>query len=272
MHLGLYQLAFMQGDTASMQRQVEWRTGKPDEYAMLSTEAQAVAFSGKLEKARESFRHAIELAQRGNLKENASLIAATEALIEAEFGDYRQARDDAMAAMKISHSRHASALAATALALSGAVSEAQALTDELAKRFPTDTMVNAMRIPTARAAVEVYRGSPAKAIEELRATSPHELGHAADFGPVYIRGLAYLRAKQGTEAAAEFQKILEHRGIDLTSPLYALAYLGLARASRLAGDAAKSRRAYQDFLALWKDADPNIPILQEAKRGYAQLK
>jgi len=142
----------------------------------------------------------------------------------------------------------------------------------LAKRFPSATLLNIVSLPTARAAIEIQRGNPAKAIEFLRPAGPYELGNHAQFIPIYVRGLAYLRARQGVQAAAEFQKILDHRGVGPLSPLYALAHLGSARAYALAGETSKSRTAYQDFLALWKDADPDIPILQAAKAEYAKLK
>jgi tetratricopeptide (TPR) repeat protein len=141
----------------------------------------------------------------------------------------------------------------------------------LAKHFPSDTFLNGVSLPTARAAIEIQRGNPAKALEWLRSAGPYELGQFADFLPIYVRGLAYLRAREGAQAAAEFQKILDHRGVDPLSPLYALARLGLARAYALSGEKDKSRSAYQDFLALWKDADPDIPVLKEAKTEYAKL-
>src|SRR5579863_7898399 len=153
----------------------------------------------------------------------------------------------------------------------GASGQAQTVIDESARRFPSDTLLNNVSLPTASAAIEIGRGDPAKAIELLRPASPYELGRFADFAPIYVRGLAYLRARNGAQAAVEFRKILDHRGVDPVSPLYALARLGLARAYALSGDPAKSRIAYQDFLALWKDADPDVPILMEAKAGYAKL-
>ena len=164
------------------------------------------------------------------------------------------------------------ALAAQALALSNDSGQAQRLIDDLAKRFPSATLLNIVSLPTARAAIEIQRGNPARAIELLRPAGPYELGENAGFVPIYVRGLAYIRARQGVQAAAEFQKILDHRGVDTLSPLRALAHLGLARAYALAGETSKSRTAYQDFLALWKNADPDIPILKEAKAEYAPLK
>ncbi|MFQ5818158.1 MAG: hypothetical protein ACE5H2_09440, partial [Terriglobia bacterium] len=263
------------GDTQAMQRHAAWATGKPDEGRMLRFQAHAAAFSGELETARERFGRSVEVAQRHNLKELAAFTAILEALTEAEFGNYQQAREGATAALAIARSRYARGLAAHTLALSGAIRQAQALADDLGERFPTDTLVNGVWLPTIRAAIESQRGNPRKAIEWLQAATPYELGlepgESPGFTAVYVRGQAYLRMGMGGKAAAEFQKILDHRGVDPGSPRYSLAYLGRARAWALAGETSKSRRAYQDFFALWKDADPDIPILLEAKAEYAKL-
>ncbi len=275
LHFGLYEIAFAQGDRAAMQRQVDWAAGKPQEYLFLFFRAQAVAFSGRLQQAREAFHRSVDLAEQGHLKEFAADIRAVEALTEAEFGNTRQAREGEASAFAIARSKGALPSAAVALALSGDVAKAQPLIDELTRKFPKDTLINSVWLPTARAALEINRNNPAKAIELLKAATPYDLGggpNAANYLPIYVRGLAFLRARQGPEAAAQFQKILDHRGVDETSPLYALARLGLARAYALAGDTSKSRTAYQDFLALWKDADPDIPVLKEAKAEYARLK
>lgn len=274
-HILLYLIGFMQADTAAMQRQAEWATGKPQEPLMLSFQSAAAAFSGRLQKAREISQRAAELAQRASLTETAALLAAYESLTEAEFGMGREARAGAARAMAINHGRSAMPYATTALALSGDEANAQRLMEEWHTRYPADTMANDLWMPTARAAIEINRGNPAQAIDLLKAAARYELGSwpgGVHFVPIYMRGQAYLRAKQGDAAAKEFQKILEHRGVSPISPLYALAHLGLGRASRLADDTATARRADQDFLALWKDADPDIPILQEAKREYAELR
>ncbi len=272
LHIQLYRIAFAQGDTAAIERQAESLAGNPFEYIMVSIESSAAAFSGRLQRARELSRRAAELAERSNAKERAREFLADQAVTEAVFGNVRQARETAAAALKVSKSKDPSLVGADALALSGAVGEAQALAEEVGKRSPTDTLNNAVGLPVVRAAVEINRNNPAKAIEALRAATPYELGWTQRFVPIYVRGQAYLRARQGGEAAAEFQKILDHRGVDPVSPLYSLSYLGLARAASLSGDTAKSRRAYQDFLALWKDADSDIPILREAKHEYASLR
>jgi len=168
------------------------------------------------------------------------------------------------------------ALAALALARAGDVARAQKLAKKLNKDFPLNTLFQSYWLPAIRAAIELNRKNPTRSIELLQATASYELGDpepllAGTMYPVYLRGQAHLLANQAKEAAAEFQKIIDHRGIVLNFPLGALAHLQLARAYSLQGDTAKSRAAYQDFLTLWKDADPNIPILLEAKAEYAKL-
>ena len=279
--IGFYQIAFLEGDAAAMQRHADWARGKPDEFDMLRIQAEAAAFSGKLREARELYQRGIELAQRRNFPQNAADDTAIESLMEAHFGNYREAREKATAALAMAraHNDVEPRLEdiALVLALSAASGQAQALIDEAAQRRPKDTLLNALRLPTARAAIEIQRGNPAQAIQLLNAAAPYELGRGGSGGggrrflAVYVRGLAYLKAQDGPKAAAEFQKILDHRGIWPTEPRYALAHLGLGRAWALAGDTAKARRAYQDFLALWKDADPDIPILREAQQEYAKL-
>jgi len=159
-------------------------------------------------------------------------------------------------------------------ALSGDIPKAETFVADMLKRRPTDTLFNAVGAPSIRAAIELNRNNPAKAIELLHPAVPYDLSggpSSANFVPTYLRGQAFLRLRQGNEAAAEFQKIVDHPGVAVLNPVHALAQLGLARAAALAGDPPKSRRAYQDFLALWKDADPDIPILQEAKSEYDKL-
>ena len=161
---------------------------------------------------------------------------------------------------------------AVALAMTGDVSRAQAIADDLGRRFPDDTLLHQVSIPCVRALIELNRKNPDAAIQSMQAATPYELGAAQGLFPIYVRGLAYLQAKRGAEAAAEFQKIVDHRGIAPTAPEHSLAKLGLGRAYVMTGDTAKARAAYQDFLALWKDADPDIAILKEAKAEYGTLK
>ena len=196
---------------------------------------------------------------------------------EILFGNAREARQRAVSAHHLSNSRDVEYGAALALALSGD-SSAQTLADDLEKRFPKDTLVRLSYLPALRALLALNHHDPSKAIELLQVAAPFELGWqdspvglASSLYPIYVRGEAYRAGHLGSEAATEFQKILDHRGIVISDPIGALARLQLGRAFALGGDKTKARTAYQDFLTLWKDADPDIPILKEAKAEYAKL-
>jgi tetratricopeptide (TPR) repeat protein len=271
-HTGLYLLGFLEGDTAAMRKQVEWAKGKPGESFLLSLQSNAAFSSGKVQEAREFSRQAVELMQRRNLTENVASAVAREAGREALLGNRRRARERAAAALVMKGGVGPEIVACAALALAGAIDQAEALADDLGRRFPTDTLLNARGLPSIRAVIEIRRGNPNRAVELLRIAIPYELGGGAGLATIYVRGQAYLRAGAGEEAVTEFQKILDHKGIAAVALLHPLARLGLARAHALAGDTAGARRAYQDFLALWKDADPDIPILQEAQAEYAKLR
>jgi eukaryotic-like serine/threonine-protein kinase len=189
---------------------------------------------------------------------------------EADFGNYAQARQQAFAGLAVARGRDAVSGAATALAASGDASQTRNLVQELVRRFPKDSIINHLAIPSINSEMEIQHGNAAQAIRTLAATSPYDSG-ILSFRPVYLRGRAYLQMRRGQDAAAEFQEILAHRGHDPISPLYPLARLGLARALSLEGEAGNSRIAYQDFFALWKDADPDIPVLKQAKAEYTKL-
>ncbi len=233
---------------------------------------------GGLKEAREFTRRAMDSAERAQEKEPAATYTALSGLREALFGNAEEARRRATLAMGRSAGRDVQYGSALALAYAGDDERARTLTDDLSKRFPEDTIVHFNYLPALRAKLAVSRGNVSEAIENLRAAVPYELGQstASTYGwtalyPVFVRGEAYLAAHQGNEAAAEFQKILDHRGIVLNSPIGALAHLQIGRAYAMTGDSTKAKAAYQDFLTLWKDADPDIPILKEAKAEYAKL-
>ena len=270
-HADLYALAFLDGDTAAMQRQVDWAKGKPDEFDFLQVVAEAASSRGRLKAAREAYGQAAELTRRGKLDEITARILGLRALDEAIVGNSGQAREGVSATLAMSRNRPARVLCASVLAWAGDTVKASAMADEVARQFPLHTLINSVFLPTTRALVEIDRGNPTKAIELLKAASPYEFGSISRALPTYVRGLAYLKARQGPEAAAEFQRILDHRGVCLTEPECSLARLQLGRARALSGDNAGARTAYQDFLALWKDADPDVPILKEAKAEYARL-
>jgi tetratricopeptide (TPR) repeat protein len=280
LHLNFYALAFFQGNVAAMKQQADWAIGKPGaEDWMLSLESDTEAWSGKLGKARELSRQAVESARRSDEKEPAALWQANAAIREALFGNADAARQNAAAAVALAPGSHdAEAQTALAYALAGDTAHAQSFADDLGKRFPQDTVVQSVWLPTIHAQIETNRKNPARSIELLQAAAPYELGMLSGSAtnsclyPVYVRAEAYLSAHQGQLTAAEFQKILDHRGLLWNCATGALAHLGLGRAFVLQGDAAKAKTAYQDFLALWKDADPDIPILIAAKSEYAKLK
>jgi eukaryotic-like serine/threonine-protein kinase len=276
-HTKLYGVAFLQSDAAGMAQQVAWSAGKPGvEDALLGLEADTAAFFGRLREARELSRRAMDSAERAGEREHAATYSVVSGLREALFGHPAEARLSASLAVERSTGRGVQYGAALALAYAGDERQAQGLTDDLGRRFPEATIVQFNFLPTLRAKLLVDRGNASEAIENLRAASPYELGTSGGFYwtalyPIFVRGEVYLAAHQGNEAAAEFQKILDHRGIVLNSPIGALAHLQSGRAYAMQGDTPKAKAAYQDFLALWKDADPDIPILKQAKAEYAKL-
>jgi predicted Zn-dependent protease len=224
-------------------------------------------------------RHASELAQQAKKGESAALYEAAAALWEGFFGNATEAKRSATAALELSKGRDTEYGAAVALALAGDSSRAQTLANDLEKRFPEDSSARFSYVPTVRALLALNHGEPLKAVEILQAGVPYDLGTPpcsalgffGIFYPVYVRGEAYLAAHKGTEAATEFQKILDRRSIVVSDPVGALARLQLGRALVLAGDTGKAKGAYQDFLTLWKEADPDIPILRQAKAEYGKL-
>jgi tetratricopeptide (TPR) repeat protein len=268
-----YWLAFLKGDAAQMARLVSAAMGKPGaEDLLLATQADTEGWYGKLKNAHELTGRAMDSAQHNDAKERAATYQAAAALREAESGNREQARADANAALKLVPTRDVREMAALALARAGDKAGAEKLAAELDKTFPLDTRVQRYWLPTIRAGVALERQDPNRAIELLKVASTVELGGATNLWPAYLRGEAYLMLHDGNRAAAEFQKFIDHRGLVVNFPWGALARLGLARAYALQGNTAKARAAYQDFLTLWKDADPDIPILKKAKAEYAKLK
>ncbi|MDE3136193.1 MAG: protein kinase [Acidobacteriota bacterium] len=275
LHFYVWQLAFLQGDSAAMTRESDWARGKPGiEDGFLYEESDTAAYAGHLDQANGLTARAVSSAEHAGEKETAAVYQAEAALREALVGDAAQGRNQAAAALKISDGRDAKFAAALALALSGDAVQAQKVAADLEQRFPQDTIAQSNYLPTIHAAIALYQNAPAKAIADLQAASPYEMGAPATVGlslyPIYVRGLAYVASHQGPQAAAEFQKILDHPGVALNEIIVPLAHLGLARARMLSGDKTGARKAYQDFLAMWQDADSGIPILQQAKLEYAK--
>jgi serine/threonine protein kinase/tetratricopeptide (TPR) repeat protein len=269
LHTWLFNLAFIRRDGAAMKHEVEAMTGKQNEYIAIDWQTNSSAFGGQWRQAQDFSRRSIELAGHNNAKEVAAQYASEEALRAAVFGQCSQTKSLAVQALSFEHNQVSLTRSGLALALCGEVVQTQSLVDELTKQYPQFTIVNGIWLPPIRAALELDRGNAAQAVKELEAASRYEA--AGEFWPQYVRGLAYLKLGKGGEATAEFQKILDHRGFAPMSPLYSLAHLGQGRAIALQGDAAKARKAYDDFFALWKDADSDIPILIEAKKEYEKL-
>jgi len=272
----IYLLAFLRGDAGQMEQQVAWGAGKPgDEDPLLSMQSDTEAYHGQLNKARDFSRRAVDSAVRADSKEAAASWQVNTALREAELGNAALARQGVTAALALSPGRDVKLLAALTLARIGDFPRAKALVGELEKDYPTNTILKLYWLPTINAAIVLNTGNSSQAIVDLEAAAPYELGQAATsinyLYPPYVRGQAYLLGHNGTAAASEFQKLLDHRGIVLNFVTGSLAHFQIGRAYTMAGDPAKAKAAYQDFLTLWKDADPDIPILKQAKAEYAKL-
>lgn len=279
LRIAVYDTAFVRGDRKGMQQQLTWAAGRSgEEDWLLSTQSDTEGYFGWLQKAREFSRRAVDSARRAEANETAALWQANAALREAEFGNVDRARREALAALSLVPGRDVMSVAALALSRSGEVAEAQKLADRLNKDFPNNTIVQRYWLPSIRAAIEINARNGSKALEFLKLAAPLELGQSQPFSlgmmyPVYLRppALAYLQVGKARQAAAEFQKIIEHPGIVLNFPLGALAHLGLARSYASEGEAAKARTAYQQFLTIWKGADPDIPILRQARTEVGRM-
>jgi len=288
-HSGLYAMAFLGTDSPAMAEQQKWFAGQPDsENLGLSLASDTETYLGHLSKARELTKRSVDSAIRADSKETGAIWYENAALHEAAFGSAENAKRAAMQGLKLSPtSQAASVEAALALAMAGDIGRAESLAQDLNKRFPLDTQVQSLWLPAVRAQVALDRKNPAAALESLQAAAPIEFGQIAFLTnisclyPTYLRGEAFLATGESVAAAAEFQKILDHGGIVWNCWTGALARLGVARANALQwknsngadSDAARlrARTAYQDFLMLWKDADPDVPILKQAQAEYAKL-
>jgi tetratricopeptide (TPR) repeat protein len=272
-----YQLAFLKDDAPKMAQLASAAMGKPGaEDLLLASQADTEGWHGKLKNAQELTRRAMDSAQHNDAKESAAAYQGAAALREVESGNREQARADSNAALKLAPNHDVQVVTALALARAGDTAGAEKLAAKLDKTYPLSTLVQRNWLPTIRAAVALERKDANKAIELLKEASAIELGQSTSaltifLCPVYVRGEAYLMLHDGKAAAEEFQKFIEHRGIVTNFPWGALARLQLARAYAIQGDNVKSKAAYQDFLTLWKDADPDIPILKDAKAEYAKL-
>ena len=275
MHLDRFYIAHLENDTAEMNRQLEWPKIRPyEEDGFLDFQGGFEANRGRMKVARELSRRGMEASERDGSNEEAAGVPGVLAVWEVDYGEPELGRHNVSMALALAQTREVRLRAALALARIGDSSKAQALAEELHKEYPSDTLVNHYWLPLIGAAIELNRHNPDAAIKLLQPATPYDLATDAfeDLYIVYLRGEAFRLAHRGGEAAAEFQKVLDHRGpLAASITIETLARLGLARAYVLQGDTAAARAKYQDFLTLWKDADPDIPILKQAKAEYAKL-
>jgi len=280
MHADLYALAFLRGEPAGMEREVTWSSGKAGgEDSMLALQADTEAYAGHVQKARELSRRAVEAAQNAQLNEPAAIWQGIAALREAVYGNIEEARKGADKVLEMApNSRDAQTLAILVLSRAGDVRRAQTMLDDLAAGNVSNTIVQSAWVPTVRAQNAMINQKPTQALELLEAVKPYERGQLIGnlsyscMIPVYFRAEAYLGAKRGPQAYLEFQKLIDNRGVVGNCWSGALAHLGQGRAQALAGSKAAARTAYQEFFALWKNADANIPILKSARAEFAKLK
>jgi len=274
-HFTLFDLAFIRGDEAAQRHELELAAGKPDEPIILLIHAHAECSMGRLQPARDAFTQSESASQRLGYKEFNGIILADQATSEAELGNLKEARQKISDALALSQDRGTRTIVMQLLARTGDTARSQKIADDLVRQYPTDTLLNKVFVPVAQAASDLQRNQPAQAVARLEVATPYELGSGpgtAGYWVNYIRGEAFLGLKQGAKAAAEYQKILDHRGIDPPGVTYNLSRLGLGRAYALEGNTTAAKSAYQDFFAAWKDADPDLPALKQAKAEYEKLR
>jgi tetratricopeptide (TPR) repeat protein len=270
-----YDIAFLKNDEAEMRHQMQSAADLPGtEAIMLATQADTDAYYGRLDAARATTRRATDAAKREGVNESAALWLASGAYREALFGNYAKARQMAAEALALLPGRDVRIAAALTMAETGDSAQAQKIAEQLNAESPLDTIIQSYWLPTIRATLALHRGDAKQAITLLDAATPYELGvqNVSVMAPIYVRGMAYLKAGQGKEAAAQFQTMLAHRGLAGNAPIEALAQLQLARAQGMSGDKPAARRSYQDFLSTWKQADANLLLLEEAQAEYQKLK
>src|SRR6202521_5320971 len=273
-HFTLFDLAFIRGDEAAERHELELAAGHPDEPILLMFQANAQCALGRLQPARAAFAQSESVSQRLGYKEFSGIILAQQASCEAELGNLKEARQKILDALAISQDRDTRAIVMDVLPRTGDTAHSQKIAEDLVRQYPTDTLLKKVFVPLAQARSDLARNQPAQAVARLEIATPYELGTGpgtAGFWVNNIRGEAFLGSKQGAKAAAEYQKILDHRGIDPWDVTYTLSHLGLGRAYALQGNTTAAKSAYQDFFAALKDADPDLPVLKQAKAEYEKL-
>jgi serine/threonine protein kinase/tetratricopeptide (TPR) repeat protein len=271
-HNALYELALLRSDAAGLEREQAWMAQNTDDPFVVGMQAGIDLFAGNLGRGRQRTQHAVNIALQSNLKESAADMLLTQASAEVLFGESAQARKTIAAAIKLADSKTEKSRVARVMALNGQGVEAQQIIDVLLREDPSDTLLNAVDAPLVLAASQLGSGQAEQALRSLEPVKPYEFGTHADLLPNYLRAMGYLQLRRAEEAATEFSAVLDHRGVSPLAVIWELSHLGLARAYAMQGDTAQARAAYQGFFALWKDADPDIPILKEAKAEYAKLK
>jgi tetratricopeptide (TPR) repeat protein len=274
-HFTLFDLAFIRGDEAAERHELELAAGNPDEPILLMFQANAQCALGKLQPARAAFAQSESVSQRLGYKEFSGIILAQQASCEAELGNLKEARQKISDALAISQDRDTRAIVMDVLPRTGDTAHSQKIAEDLVRQYPTDTLLNKVFVPLGQARSDLQRNQPAQAVARLEIATPYELGTGpgtARYLVNYVRGEVFLGSKQGAKAAAEYQKILDHRGIDPWDITYTLSHLGLGRAYALQGNIAVAKSAYQDFFAAWKDADPDLLVLKQAKAEYEKLR
>lgn len=273
-HFTKMELAFLRGDMAGVEHEIAWATGKPDEPIVFDIGADIECALGKAQSAEAAYERAAASAQRAGWNEFLAFVRDDASVCEAELGNLSAARERATQALASSNVRMVRAFSAANLARVGDTAQAVKILNAVAKEFPADTLLINVYIPVTKAIILLHENKPDQAVTVLQPAVPYELGAgpgAPGYLPSYVRGQAFLHMRNGAKASAEYQTILNHRGIDPSSILYPLSRLGLARAYVLENDTAKARSTYQDFFAMWKDADPDVPVLKQAKAEYAKL-
>jgi tetratricopeptide (TPR) repeat protein len=271
-HIDLYEVAFIRGDDGAMQREVEQAAGKVQEPVIILYHAMGECAQGKIKDARASYARSVSVSQAQGRKEFAATILGAEAFCDAGAGFAEEARRTMNEALALSENINSRAAAAGLFARIGDTAQSEKLAEGLSKEFPYDTVLNQVQLPAARAMNSLQRNQPDQAVAALESARPYELGSGGGMVAIFIRGEAFLRLHDGAKAAGEYQRILDHRGIDPVGWGYSLAHLGLGRAYALQGDTVKAKGAYQDFFAVWKDADADVPVLKTAKAEYEKLK
>jgi eukaryotic-like serine/threonine-protein kinase len=274
-HFTLFELAFLRGDEAAEHHEVEWAVGKPEEPIVLWSHARGECARGKMQSARAVYAQSESASQRLGYKEFSGIILGEQGWCEAQLGNLGEVRKKIQEALAVSQDRDTQGIVSTLLALTGDAARSHKMAEELVHEYPTDTLQNKVFVPLTQATSDLQRNQPAQALTRTEVAVPYELGTGpgtAGYSVNYLRGEAFLRLKDGAKAAAEYQKILDHHGIDPLDVSYNLSHLGLGRAYALQGNTAAAKTAYQDFFAAWKDADPDVPVLKQAKAEYEKLK